>query len=70
VEALDLASNTGFDMGTFVGLGNKCDLDEIDFLHYFGNDDGTTCLAFYLESFDHSRKLPVKRDVILRALLS
>lgn len=56
VEALGLASNTGFGMRAFVGLGNKCDLDEIEFLHYFGNDDGTTCLAFYLESFDHGRK--------------
>jgi acyl-CoA synthetase (NDP forming) len=56
VEALGLASNTGYGMRAFVGLGNKCDLDELDFLHYFGSDSATTCLAFYLETFDHGRQ--------------
>ncbi|GBC63011.1 CoA-binding protein [Desulfonema ishimotonii] len=55
VEALGLASNTGFGMRAFIGLGNKCDLDEIDFLRHFGEDSGTTCLAFYVESFDRGR---------------
>jgi acyl-CoA synthetase (NDP forming) len=55
VEALGLASNTGYGMRVFVGLGNKCDLDELDFLDYFGRDPETTCLAFYLESFEHGR---------------
>ena len=36
VESLGLASNTGFGMYAFVGLGNKCDLDELDFLRHFG----------------------------------
>ena len=56
VEALGLASNTGYGMRAFIGLGNKCDLDELDFLHHFGLDAETTCLAFYLETFDHGRK--------------
>lgn len=55
VEALGLASNTGFGMRAFVGLGNKCDLDELDFLEYFRDDSKTTCLAFYVESFDDGR---------------
>lgn len=56
VEALGLASNTGFGMRAFVGLGNKCDLGEGDFLRHFGEDDPeTTCLAFYVESFDDGR---------------
>jgi len=53
VEALGLASNTGFGLRAFVGLGNKCDLDELDFLRYFGDDPGTDCLAFYLENIEH-----------------
>ncbi len=53
VEALGLASNTGFGMRAFVGLGNKCDLDELDFLRYFSTDPGTSCLAFYLENIEH-----------------
>jgi acetate---CoA ligase (ADP-forming) len=56
VEALGLASNTGYGMRAFIGLGNKCDLDELDFLHHFGLETETTCLAFYLETFDHGRK--------------
>jgi acyl-CoA synthetase (NDP forming) len=55
-EALGLAANSGFGMRAFVGLGNKCDLDEIDFLKWFGDDTETTCLAFYVESMDRGRK--------------
>lgn len=53
VEALGLASNTGFGLRAFVGLGNKCDLDEIDFMRYFADDPATDCLAFYLENIEH-----------------
>ena len=56
VEALGYASNTGFGMRAFIGLGNKCDLDEIEFLKYFGNEDKTNCLAFYLESIEKGRE--------------
>ncbi|MDJ0723425.1 MAG: CoA-binding protein, partial [Desulfobacterales bacterium] len=56
VEALGLASNVGFGLRAFVGLGNKCDLDELDFLAYFGNDHDTRCLAFYLEDIAHGRR--------------
>lgn len=55
-EALGLASNTGFGLRAFVGLGNKCDLDELDFLSWFGQDNETTCLAFYIESLTNGRK--------------
>jgi acetate---CoA ligase (ADP-forming) len=54
-EALGLASNTGFGLRAFVGLGNKCDLDELDFLSWFGQDPETNCLAFYIESLSHGR---------------
>jgi len=64
VEALGLASNTGYGMRAFVGLGNKCDLDELDFLDYFGADPETTCLAFYLENLDHGRLFLEKARLI------
>ncbi len=75
VEALGLASNTGFGMRAFIGLGNKCDLDEIDFLDHFGQDTETTCLAFYVESFTDGRKFleaaqkitPSRPVVVLKA---
>lgn len=56
VEALGYASNTGYGMRAFVGLGNKCDLDEIDFLHYFARDEKTNCLGFYLENIERGRQ--------------
>ncbi|MGD9331719.1 MAG: CoA-binding protein [Desulfobacterales bacterium] len=56
VEALGLASNTGYGMRAFIGLGNKCDLDELDFLDFFGRDPETKCLAFYLENIAHGRR--------------
>ena len=49
VEALGYAANTGFGMRAFVGLGNKCDLDEIDFLHYFARMKRPIVLAFILK---------------------
>jgi acetate---CoA ligase (ADP-forming) len=55
-EALGLASNTGFGLRAFVGLGNKCDLDELDFLSWFHQDPEATCLAFYIESLSKGRK--------------
>ncbi|MBU1343304.1 MAG: CoA-binding protein [Proteobacteria bacterium] len=75
VEALGYASNTGYGMRAFVGLGNKCDLDEIDFLHYFAKDEKTNCLGFYLENIEKGRQFlaaakKVTRDkpvVVLKA---
>jgi len=61
VEALGLASNTGFGLRAFVGLGNKCDLSELDFLRYFRFEKETNCLAFYLED------LSTGRDFLLEA---
>jgi acyl-CoA synthetase (NDP forming) len=56
VEALGLASNTGFPLRAFVGLGNKIDLDEMDFLRYFGADDKTDCIALYIENVVRGRE--------------
>ena len=56
VEALGYASNTGYGMRAFIGLGNKSDLDENDFLRYFGADKKTRCLGFYLENIENGRQ--------------
>ncbi len=55
-EALGYASNTGYGMRAFIGLGNKCDLDENDFLDYFSRDQQTNCLGFYLENIENGRQ--------------
>lgn len=63
-EALGYAANTGYGMRAFVGLGNKCDLDETDFLRFFWEDKKTNCLGFYLESIDKGREfLSLARQV-------
>jgi acyl-CoA synthetase (NDP forming) len=43
----------GVGIRACVGIGNKADLDEDDFLRHFANDPGTRCIAFYLESFEN-----------------
>lgn len=64
VESLGLASNTGFGMRAFVGIGNKADLSEADFLPWFGKDQETNCLALYVESIERGRAfLEDARDV-------
>ncbi|MEA1967670.1 MAG: acetate--CoA ligase family protein [Thermodesulfobacteriota bacterium] len=60
VEALGLAGNTGFGLRGFVGLGNKCDLDELDFLLHYAKDKAATCLAFYLENITRAREFMIQ----------
>ena len=75
VEAMGLAGNTGFGLRGFVGLGNKCDLDELDFLLHYAKDKNTTCIAFYLENITRARQFMeqakkasiVKPVVVLKA---
>jgi len=65
-ESLGLASNTGFGMRAFVGLGNKIALNETDFLEYFGEDKNVSCLAFYAESIDDGKVFLEKAKEIAR----
>ena len=37
-------------MAKFASIGNKLDLDEVDFLEYFGRDSQTKIIGLYLES--------------------
>ena len=67
VEALGLASNTGFPMRAFIGLGNKIDLKELDFLEFFGAEDRTDCVALYIENVEQGRLfLEAAREVSRR----
>jgi acetate---CoA ligase (ADP-forming) len=75
VESLGHASNIGFGMRAFVGLGNKIDLNECDFIDYFKRDRPTNCLAFYLENIECGRTFlreaakvtPEKPVIVLKA---
>ncbi len=43
-------------MAKFASIGNKLDLDEVDFLEYFGRDPETRVIGLYLESIDRGKK--------------
>ncbi len=48
-----LDENVG--LAKFASIGNKLDLDEVDFLEYFGEDRDTKIICLYLESMDRGR---------------
>ncbi len=43
-------------LAKFASIGNKLDLDEVDFLQYFGKDPQTKVICLYLESIERGRK--------------
>ncbi len=42
-------------LAKFASIGNKLDLDEVDFLEYYGSDPQTKTIWVYLESLDRGR---------------
>lgn len=44
-------------LAKFASIGNKLDLDEVDFLEYFGRDRQTRVICMYLESISRGREL-------------
>jgi len=44
-------------MAKFASIGNKLDLDEVDFLEYFGRDPDTKIICMYLESIPRGKEL-------------
>jgi len=65
VESLGIESNIGFGLRALVCLGNKIDLNEVDFLNYFRDDPHTTCVALYAESLPNGRTfLEAAREVV------
>jgi acetyltransferase len=42
-------------LAKFASIGNKLDLDEVDFLRYFGEDPQTRIICLYLESMSRGR---------------
>ncbi|MFO7953133.1 MAG: acetate--CoA ligase family protein [Bacillota bacterium] len=43
-------------LAKLASIGNKLDLDEVDFLEYFGKDPQTKTICIYLESLDRGKK--------------
>jgi len=64
VALIDWAVENDFGFGKFVSLGNKADLNETDFLEYFGKDPETDVILGYIEDIkDGKRFLEVAKKV-------
>ena len=49
--------NTSSKFNKFVSVGNKVNMDELDFLRYLGEDPGTSVICMFLESVVRGREL-------------
>ncbi len=53
---IDWSVKTGIGFSKIVSLGNKADLNEVDFIEYLANDSETKVILLYLESIANPRK--------------
>jgi len=56
VTYLLLLSEAGLGANKVVSMGNKADLDEVDYLSYLLDDAGTETICLYLESMEEGRR--------------
>ena len=56
LDAAEALAASGSGISAMVVLGNKCDLDESDFVEVFAEDPATRCIALYLEDFANGRR--------------
>jgi acetyl coenzyme A synthetase (ADP forming)-like protein len=56
IAILELASERGLGLSTFVSAGNKADVSGNDLLEYWETDAATRVLLLYLESFGNPRR--------------
>jgi len=53
---MDYSMEQSFGFSCNISLGNKADLDEVDFIEYLAEDDDTKVILCYLESIDKGEK--------------
>ncbi len=54
--ALDWAMGEGIGFSHFISLGNKADLNEVDFLEALGGDEGVKAIILYVESIEQGER--------------
>ncbi len=57
ITYLLLLSEAGLGVNKVVSMGNKADLDEVNYLTYLIEDPGTEIICLYLESIEEGRRL-------------
>ncbi|MFX0178130.1 MAG: acetate--CoA ligase family protein [Candidatus Hodarchaeota archaeon] len=53
---MDYSIDQPFGFSCNISLGNKADLDEVDFIEFLANDEETKVILCYLESIDNGEK--------------
>jgi len=64
ITYLLLLSEAGLGANKVVSMGNKADLDEVNYLTYLIEDPGTEIICLYLESIEEGRRLMELAQVI------
>jgi len=49
------AADEGLGISSFVALGNRCDVNEIELMEFFGDDSSTRAIALYVEGVADGR---------------
>ena len=57
ITYLTLLSEAGPGVNKVVSMGNKADLDEVDYVRFLLDDPGTEIICLYLESIEEGRRL-------------
>jgi acyl-CoA synthetase (NDP forming) len=57
ITYLYLLSEAGLGVNKVVSMGNKADLDEVDYLNFLLDDPATEIVCLYLESIEEGRRL-------------
>jgi acyl-CoA synthetase (NDP forming) len=71
VGLYEMAEDHGVGLRSCVGVGNKADLNENDFLEYLAHEHGTKCIGMYIESFadgagffDLAKEISMKKPIV------
>jgi acetate---CoA ligase (ADP-forming) len=56
IAIIEAAGRLGIGLSSFVSVGNKADLSDVDFLRYWEQDAGTDVALLYLEWFANPRR--------------
>jgi len=69
---LDWSCTSGLGLANFITFGNKCDLDESDFIRYLSEDSNTKVIGMYTEGFTNGERfvqaiesMPVKKPIVI-----
>jgi acetyl coenzyme A synthetase (ADP forming)-like protein len=56
IAVINMATQLGLGLSTFVSIGNKADVSPNDLLCYWGEDERTEVVLLYIESFGNPRR--------------